>query len=162
MFEAGDTQVPQDLGEDIGNTDEPPVVKADPHDWFKKLERPPTPDPEWNEGKTVDNKPTQKWLSDLAKAETSSKTFNDLMSTPIDFSAFIMNRLRISDLTQDILVGPAYNILKGTCRSYVELEYNMEESYKALTNQLDWNNPEGDRYPFDLRKPLPLVQSRNH
>ncbi|GJY22173.1 hypothetical protein Tco_0394739 [Tanacetum coccineum] len=34
----------------MGNTDEPPVVKADPKDWFKKSERPPTPDPEWNEG----------------------------------------------------------------------------------------------------------------
>ncbi|GJX27202.1 hypothetical protein Tco_0233498 [Tanacetum coccineum] len=34
----------QDLGEDIGNTDEPPVVKADPKDWFKKPKRPPTPD----------------------------------------------------------------------------------------------------------------------
>ncbi|GKE19424.1 hypothetical protein Tco_1427001 [Tanacetum coccineum] len=128
MFEAGDTQVPQDLREDI--------------------------DPEWNEGKIVDNKPTQKWLSDLAKAETSSKTFDDLMSTPIDFSAFVMNCLQISDLTQDIL--------KGTCRSYVELEYNMEDCYKALTDQLDWNNPEGDRYPFDLSKPLPQVKSGNH
>ncbi|GKD55253.1 hypothetical protein Tco_1288640 [Tanacetum coccineum] len=59
------------------------------------------------------------------------------------------------------MVGPSYNILKGTCRSYIELEYNMEECYKALTDQLDWNNPEGDRYPFDLSKPLPLVQSRN-
>nr|GEY40479.1 hypothetical protein [Tanacetum cinerariifolium] len=46
-------------------------------------------------------------------------------------------------------------------KSYVELEYNMEECYKALNDQLDWNNPEGDRYPFDLSKPLPLVQSRN-
>ncbi|GKA42870.1 hypothetical protein Tco_0735530 [Tanacetum coccineum] len=45
--------------------------------------------------------------------------------------------------------------------SYVELEYNMEECFKALNDQLDWNNPEGDRYPFDLSKPLPLVQSRN-
>ncbi|GJX24100.1 hypothetical protein Tco_0228545 [Tanacetum coccineum] len=104
VFEAGDTQVPQNLGEDTGNTDEPPVVKANPKDWFKKPERPPTPDPKWNEGKTVDNKPTHKWLSNLAKAETSSKTFNDLMSTPIDFSAFVMNRLQISDLKQDILV----------------------------------------------------------
>ncbi|GKA49880.1 hypothetical protein Tco_0742953 [Tanacetum coccineum] len=69
----------------MGNTDEPPVVKADPKDWFKKPERPPTPDPEWNEGKIVDNKPTQKWLSGLAKAETSSKTLDDLMSTLIDF-----------------------------------------------------------------------------
>ncbi|GKC32781.1 hypothetical protein Tco_1040075 [Tanacetum coccineum] len=50
VFEAGDTQVPQDLREDMGNTDEPPVVKADPKDWFKKPKRPPSPDPEWNKG----------------------------------------------------------------------------------------------------------------
>nr|GEW13018.1 hypothetical protein [Tanacetum cinerariifolium] len=67
----------------------------------------------------------------------------------------------ISDLTQDILVGSAYKMLKGTCRSYVKLEYNMEECYKAPTDQLDWNNLEGDRYPFDLSKPLHLVKSRN-
>ncbi|GJW83970.1 hypothetical protein Tco_0157115 [Tanacetum coccineum] len=102
VFEAGDTQVPQDLGEDMGNTDEPPVVKADPKDWFKKLERPPTPNPEGNEGKTVDNKPTQKWLSELAKAETSSKTFDDLMSTLIDFSAFVMNCLYPFDLSKPL------------------------------------------------------------
>ncbi|GKD40776.1 hypothetical protein Tco_1260983 [Tanacetum coccineum] len=74
VFEAGDNQVPHNLGEDMGNTDEPPVVKADPKDWFNKPERPHTPDLEWNE---------------------------------------------------------------------------------------DWNNPEGDRYPFDLSKPLPLVKSGN-
>nr|GFA86906.1 hypothetical protein [Tanacetum cinerariifolium] len=160
VFKAEDTQVPKDLGE--GNTDEPPIVKADPNDWFKKPERPPTLDPEWNGGKVVDNMPTQKWLSDLAKVETSSKTFDDLMSTPIDFSAFVMNRPHISDLTQDILVGSTYNILKGTCRSYVELEYNMEVCYKALTDQLDLNNPEGDRYPFDLSKPLPLTKAAKY
>ncbi|GKD87931.1 hypothetical protein Tco_1359085 [Tanacetum coccineum] len=32
----------------------------------------------------------------------------------------------------------------------------MEECFKALTDRLDWNNPEGDRRPFDLTKPLPL------
>nr|GEY81119.1 hypothetical protein [Tanacetum cinerariifolium] len=153
LFEDGDTQVPQNHREDTDNTDEPPVVNVNPKDWFKKPERPPTLDPEWNECKTVDNKPTQKWLNDLAKAKKPSKTLNDLMSTLIDFSAFVMNHLQISDLTQDILVRPAYNILKGTCRSYIKLEYNMEECYKALTDQLDWNNPEGDRYPFDLSKP---------
>ncbi|GJW95605.1 hypothetical protein Tco_0175277 [Tanacetum coccineum] len=121
----------------------------------------PTLHLEWNEGKTVDSKPTQNCLSGLAKAEKPSKTFDDLMSTLIDFSAFAMNRRQINDLIQDILVGPAYQILKGTCRSYVELEYNMEECYKELTDQLDWNNPEGDRYPFDLSKPLALVKSRN-
>ncbi|GJT30202.1 hypothetical protein Tco_0910477 [Tanacetum coccineum] len=92
VFEAGDTQVPHDLKEDMGNTDEPPVVNVDPKDWFKKSKRPPTPDPVWNEGKSVEDKPTQKWICDLVKAEKPSKTFDDLMSTPIDFSAFVMNR----------------------------------------------------------------------
>ncbi|GJV77941.1 hypothetical protein Tco_1509525 [Tanacetum coccineum] len=143
-------------------TDEPSVVNVDLKDWFKIPERPPTPNLKWNKGKSVKNKLTQKWLSDLARAEKPSRTFDDLMSTSIDSSAFVMNRLQISELTQDILVGSAYNILKGTCRSYVELDYNMEECYKTLTDQLDWNNPEGDRYPFNLSKPLPLVMLGNH
>nr|GEX00297.1 hypothetical protein [Tanacetum cinerariifolium] len=98
---------------------------------------------------------------DLAKAKRPSRKFDDLMSTLIDFNAFVMNRLQISELTQDILVGPNYNIIKGTCRSYVKHDYNMEECYKALANQLNWNNPEGNRYPFDLSKPPPLVMSVN-
>nr|GEU52753.1 hypothetical protein [Tanacetum cinerariifolium] len=93
VFDAGDAQVLQNLVEDMGNTNEPPVVNADPKDWFKKPERPPSLGPKWNKCKTFDNKPTQKWLSDLSKEKKSSKTFNDLMSTPIDFSAFSMNRL---------------------------------------------------------------------
>ncbi|GJV51148.1 hypothetical protein Tco_1446889 [Tanacetum coccineum] len=162
VFEAGDTQLPHNLGEDMGKTDEPLIVKVDPKDWFKKPKRPPTPDLEWNTGKIVNDAPTQNWLSDLAKAEKPFKTFNELMSTPIDFTAFSMNHLQISDLTKADLVGPIYNLLKGTCKSYVELEYNIEECYKALNDQLDWNNPEGDRYSFYLSKPLPLVESRNH
>nr|GEZ92615.1 hypothetical protein [Tanacetum cinerariifolium] len=58
VFEAVDIQVPQVLEEDMGNTTKLPVVKADPKDWFKKPETPPTPDPEWNKCKTVDSKPT--------------------------------------------------------------------------------------------------------
>ncbi|GKB32395.1 hypothetical protein Tco_0871796 [Tanacetum coccineum] len=49
------------------------------------------------------------------------------MSTPIDFSAYVMNNLKIENLTQEYLVGPAFNLLKGTCRSRVELEYHFEE-----------------------------------
>ncbi|GKC29382.1 hypothetical protein Tco_1036676 [Tanacetum coccineum] len=40
--------------------------------------------------------------------------------------------------------------MKGSCKSLVELEYFFEEVYKATTDQLDWNNPEGRRViPFD-------------
>ncbi|GJS33944.1 hypothetical protein Tco_0532326 [Tanacetum coccineum] len=41
-----------------GNTDEQPNVKAaSKYDWFKKPPRPPTPNPEWNKGKSVDDEP---------------------------------------------------------------------------------------------------------
>ncbi|GJR85668.1 hypothetical protein Tco_0209679 [Tanacetum coccineum] len=32
---------------------------------------------------------------------------------------------------------------KGTCKSVVELEYHLEEVFKATNDQLDWHNPEG-------------------
>ncbi|GJY05214.1 hypothetical protein Tco_0371154 [Tanacetum coccineum] len=53
-------------------------------------------------------------------------------------------------------MGPVFNLLKGTCKSCVELEYIMEECYRALTNQLDCTNPEGHLRSVDMSKPLPL------
>nr|GEX68702.1 putative reverse transcriptase domain-containing protein [Tanacetum cinerariifolium] len=47
--------------------------------------------------------------------------------------------------------------MKGSCKSLVELEFFLEEVYKATTDQLDWNNPEGQQYLHDLLKPLPLI-----
>nr|GEU77366.1 ribonuclease H [Tanacetum cinerariifolium] len=44
----------------------------------------------------------------------------------------------------------------------IMLSWNMtEECYKALLEKPDWENPEGDDYPFDLTKPPPLVKIRN-
>ncbi|GJU88166.1 hypothetical protein Tco_1300589 [Tanacetum coccineum] len=105
-------------------------------------------------------KPPKKWISIIAQVEKPPLTFNELMSTTIDFSAYVMNNLKIDNLTQEHLVGPAFNLLKGTCKSQVELEYHFEECYKVVTNRLDWNNPEGQEYPFDLRKPPPLIEDR--
>nr|GFA92933.1 hypothetical protein [Tanacetum cinerariifolium] len=39
----------------------------------------------------------------------------------------------------------------------VELEYHLEEVYKATTDQLDWANPEGQQYPHNLLQPLHLI-----
>ncbi|GJV35448.1 hypothetical protein Tco_1407925 [Tanacetum coccineum] len=69
---------------------------------------------------------------------------------------YAMNQLKIYNLTQAHLVGPVYELLKGTCKSCIELEYNREECFKALTVKLDWNNLEGERCPFHLTNPLPL------
>ncbi|GJV64697.1 hypothetical protein Tco_1475525, partial [Tanacetum coccineum] len=92
----------------------------------------------------------------MVSVAKDSLTSDELMATPIDFSKYAMNQLKIDNLTQAHLVGPVYELLKGTCTSNIELEYNMKECFKALTDKLYWNNPEGDRCPFNLTKPLPL------
>ncbi|GJU38321.1 hypothetical protein Tco_1191278 [Tanacetum coccineum] len=161
MFEITDIEMPLNQGEDLGNTDDQPNIEADSKDdWFKKPKRPPTPDSNWNTTKTIDFRPTQTWISKIAKAGKPHLTFDELMSTPIDFSAYVLNNLKIENLTQAYLVGPAFNLLKGTCRSRVELEYHFEECYKAVNDQLDWTNPEGHEYPFYLSKPLPLIENQ--
>ncbi|GKF99601.1 hypothetical protein Tco_0301292, partial [Tanacetum coccineum] len=145
----------------MGITDDQPNVKAAPkHDWFKKPERPLTPDSDWNARKTIDFRPPQTWISKISQAKKPPLSFDELMSTPIDFSAYVMNHLKIDNLTQEHLVGPTFNLLKGTCKSCVELEYNFEECYKVVTDRLDWNNPKGKEYPFDLSKPLPLIMNQ--
>ncbi|GJV41858.1 hypothetical protein Tco_1420298 [Tanacetum coccineum] len=116
-----------------------------------------TPDREWNKTKIVDDRPPQPWMSQLVQAAGTTSSFNEFLATPIDFSAFIMNRLNIQSLTQDLLTGPTYDLIKGTCKSVVELEYHLEEVFKATNDYLDWHNPEGRSYPHDLSKPLPLI-----
>ncbi|GJX19445.1 hypothetical protein Tco_0222122 [Tanacetum coccineum] len=64
------------------------------------------------------------------------------MDTSFDFSVFVLNWLNIKDPTQEILVGLAFELLKGTCKSLTELEYHLEECSKATTERLDWHNPE--------------------
>ncbi|GKB30983.1 integrase, catalytic region, zinc finger, CCHC-type containing protein [Tanacetum coccineum] len=133
-FEVADWNMPQDQEDNLGNDDVEPKEKV-----ATKLTVPPN-------------------LHNLKNL----LTFNESMSTPINFFAFIMNGLKINNLTQETLLGPAFRLLKGTCSNYAELEYDFEECYKALSEKLDWENPEGGDYPFDLTKPLPLVMSRNH
>nr|GEW29817.1 hypothetical protein [Tanacetum cinerariifolium] len=70
---------------------------------------------------------------------------------------FMMNRLKVDTMTHELLAGPAYELMKGSCKSLVELEFFLEEVYKATTYQLDWNNPKGQQYLHDLLKPLPFI-----
>ncbi|GKC06922.1 hypothetical protein Tco_0998532 [Tanacetum coccineum] len=128
------TKVQQDQEQDMGNTDDQPNLTLD----------------HLKPGSTK-----------LPKHKKPPLSFDELMSTPIDFSANVINHLKIDNLTQEYLVGPVFNLLNGTCISRVELEYNIEECYKAVTGRLDWNNPEGKKYPFDLNKPLPLIMDRD-
>nr|GEX90043.1 retrovirus-related Pol polyprotein from transposon TNT 1-94 [Tanacetum cinerariifolium] len=68
-----------------------------------------------------------------------------------------LNQLKVDTLTPELLAGPTYELMKGSCKSLVELEFFLEEVYKATTDQLDWVNPEGQQYPHNLLKPLTLI-----
>ncbi|GJY50549.1 hypothetical protein Tco_0441396 [Tanacetum coccineum] len=125
--------------------------------WFQQPKRLPSPDHAWNKSVPAVHESVQPWLSNLARRQDPRESFDELTDTTFDFSAFVMNRLNVKTLTPELLAGPTFELMKGTCKSLTELEYFCEEVYKATTEKLDWINPEGRQYPHDLRKPLPLV-----
>ncbi|GJY26675.1 ribonuclease H-like domain-containing protein [Tanacetum coccineum] len=127
-----------------------------PSDWFQKPTRLPSPDHAWNTSVPAVRESVQPWLSNLA-LQDPRESFDELTDSTFDFSAFVLNRLNVQTLTPELLAGPTFELLKGTCKSLTELEYFCEEVYKATTEKLDWINPEGRQYPHDLRQPLPLI-----
>ncbi|GJZ32065.1 retrovirus-related pol polyprotein from transposon TNT 1-94 [Tanacetum coccineum] len=89
------------------------------------------PHQEFNTGND-DVTPIREALDD----ESTQSLFNEFLATPNDFSAFIMHWLKIDNLTQEVLTGPTYDLIKGMCKSIVELEYHLEEVFKATNDQL--------------------------
>ncbi|GJZ95271.1 hypothetical protein Tco_0667474 [Tanacetum coccineum] len=158
MHTAQDLEEPTHQEFETGVTeDQPNEETSQLPDWFQKPTRLTTPDRDWNKTLLAAHGPVQPWISTLAQKEDTRESFNELMDTPLDFSAFMMNRLKVDTLTLELLAGLTFELMKGSCKCLVELEYFFEEVYKATTDQLDWNNPEGQQYPHDLRKPLPLI-----
>nr|GEX99988.1 hypothetical protein [Tanacetum cinerariifolium] len=119
--------------------------------------KPLTPDRYWNKTLPAVQGSAQTWISELAKQADSRSSFNELLDTPLDFFNFIMNRLGVDTLTSELLAGPTYELMRGSCNSLTELEYHLEEVYKATTDQLDWVNPEGQQYPHNLLQSLSLI-----
>ncbi|GKC53577.1 reverse transcriptase domain-containing protein, partial [Tanacetum coccineum] len=83
--------------------EEPDDEAASKVDWFKKPKKPLTPDPDWNKRQHVDFRPSQTWISNIARAGKPPTSFDELMDTLIDFFVFVMNQLNITNLTQELL-----------------------------------------------------------
>nr|GEV20824.1 putative ribonuclease H-like domain-containing protein [Tanacetum cinerariifolium] len=81
------------------------------------------------------------WITKVARTEEPPTSFDEFNDTSFNFSAFVLHRLKIPNPTQEILVGPAFNLLKGTYKSITEVEYHLEECSKATAERLDWHNP---------------------
>ncbi|GJS15451.1 retrovirus-related pol polyprotein from transposon TNT 1-94 [Tanacetum coccineum] len=134
MDDAGDNVVHDD--DQPQDTSKPKTAKTPNLEWFSQPPRPPTPDLEWNKRQVVLDQPEKPWFNQMVSATKDPPTFNNLMATPINFSKYVLNGLKIDNLTQDILLGPAFNLLKGTCSSSIELEYNIKECFNGLTDIL--------------------------
>nr|GFB37628.1 hypothetical protein [Tanacetum cinerariifolium] len=138
--------------------DEQPIVQTSQHpEWFSQPRKPPSPDRAWNAALPAAQGDAQSWISELAKQADARSSFNELLDTPIDFLNFIMHRLNVDTLTPDLFAGPTYELMNGSCSSLTELEYHLEEVYKATTDQLDWVNLEGQQYPHNQLQPLSLI-----
>nr|GFC69012.1 hypothetical protein [Tanacetum cinerariifolium] len=140
------------------------IVQTSQHpERFSQPRRPTSPDRAWNKTLPAAQGDAQSWISDLARQTDARSSFNELLDTPIDFSNFIMNQLNVDTLTHNLLAGPTYELMRGSCTSLTKLEYHLEEVYKLTTDQLDWVNPEGQQYPHNLLQPLPLIlDKRGH
>nr|GEX93914.1 hypothetical protein [Tanacetum cinerariifolium] len=98
--------------------DDQPIVESSHHPkWFSQQNKPPTPDRDCNKTLPATHGSIQPWISKLAKQSDSRSSFNELMDTPVDFSNFLMNRLRVDTLTPELLAGPTYELMKGSCKS---------------------------------------------
>nr|GEW43620.1 reverse transcriptase domain-containing protein [Tanacetum cinerariifolium] len=82
---------------------------------------------------------------------------------------WIINQLKVDTLTPKLLARPTYKLMNGSCKSLVELEYHLEEVFKATTDQLDWVNPKGQQYPqsapastIDTKQPRSSCYSIEH
>ncbi|GKE09784.1 hypothetical protein Tco_1413335 [Tanacetum coccineum] len=91
-----------DVGDDLVHDDDQPQAASKPKtsktmnpEWFKQPPRPHTPDPEWNKRQVVLDHPAQPWFNQMIYALKDPLTFNNLMATPIDFSKYMLNRLKI-------------------------------------------------------------------
>nr|GEX61219.1 hypothetical protein [Tanacetum cinerariifolium] len=81
-------------------------------------------------------------VEELGMHQDQEFIMGDNNEQPIDKEVTKADWLKIPNLTQEILVGLAFNLLKGTCKSITKLEYHLEECSKATTKRLDWYNPE--------------------
>ncbi|GKF87956.1 hypothetical protein Tco_0258833, partial [Tanacetum coccineum] len=90
---------------------------------------------------------------------------NSLLEKTGDMRTFMnwyCQKMGKTKLTQAYLEGQAYEVVKPFYPDIVHLQFQMEECYKMLTDQIDWANPEGDQVRIDITKPLPLSGPPGH
>nr|GEY07133.1 hypothetical protein [Tanacetum cinerariifolium] len=131
--------------------DDQPIVESSQHpEWFSQQQKPPTLDRDWNKTLSATHRSIQPWISELAKQSDSRSSFNELMDTPVDFSNYLINRLKVDTLTPKLLAGPTYALLKGSCKILKKLNLTKPDTYRSDLKHKEayvaYSNPRGFIY----------------
>ncbi|GKC09148.1 hypothetical protein Tco_1000758 [Tanacetum coccineum] len=74
------------------------------------------------------------------KNEDPHESFNELMDTLLDFSAFVMNRLKVDTLTPELLAGPTYELMKVTRESARDVYSKHRILAVTKLKIVEWHN----------------------
>nr|GEZ75979.1 hypothetical protein [Tanacetum cinerariifolium] len=109
-----------------------PLIWMSPH-IQSLLQKPPTSDRDWNKTLSAVHGSIQPWISELAKQADSRSSFNELMDTPLDFSNFLINRLKVDTLTPELLADKLYRDVNINHGRGLQVSQDIEDSHVTLT-----------------------------
>ncbi|GJY48007.1 hypothetical protein Tco_0437963 [Tanacetum coccineum] len=130
-------------------------------EWLKPIpddERPATLKPAWVIPTSHIPDAENNWANALASTYQALAEIYLLEKTG-DMRTFMnwyCQKVGKTELTQADFEGQAYEFVKAFYPDVVHLQFQMEECYKMLTNQIDWAYPEGNQVRIDISRPLPL------
>ncbi|GKB74305.1 hypothetical protein Tco_0935717 [Tanacetum coccineum] len=78
----------------------------------------------------------------LARNEDPHESFNELMDTPLDFSTFVMNQLKVYTLTPELLVGRTYELMKVNRESARDVYSKHRILAVTKLKIIEWHNYE--------------------
>ncbi|GJY39227.1 retrovirus-related pol polyprotein from transposon TNT 1-94 [Tanacetum coccineum] len=148
-----DEQVQSSGDEDIGH-DHIPTVNLR-QNWWKPLtkDRPTTPEPAWSIPSSDLPVPVNNWAFALASTYAPPPE-NSLLAQTRDMAIFMVwfcKKQGITELKQQDLEDPAYEIVKVFHPNVIHLQYQIEECHKLLTDPVDESI-----IRYNVNKPLPL------
>ncbi|GJW51127.1 hypothetical protein Tco_0092478 [Tanacetum coccineum] len=80
----------------------------------------------------------------VADAEEEPEEYEYRDGSVTQFGKLVKKIFKKDKITKADVDGPSFELLKGTCKNSIKLEYNMNQVSLALTNKIDWINPESE------------------
>ncbi|GKB88279.1 hypothetical protein Tco_0960551 [Tanacetum coccineum] len=87
--------------------------------------------------KSVKELPIQSWFNELVDAQEEPDEYEYKDCSIIVFGKLVKKIFKKDNIIKEDVDGPSFELLKGTCKNSIELEYNMNQFCLALTANID-------------------------